>query len=97
MKLLTISLPDDLAAALDAESGRRNVSSASIVQDAIRREVRFWSSDDLAGLIGIFDSGGVGPFANDVDDYLAAHWAEDIANDRDPSPDVGESPGRRTA
>jgi hypothetical protein len=101
MKRLTISLPDDLAAALQQESERRNVPGSSIVREAVRREVGYWTSDDFAGIIGIADSGGIGPFAEDLDALLESSWVTHVEDDRDPRSTsdrdtVDDTAGQRT-
>jgi Arc/MetJ-type ribon-helix-helix transcriptional regulator len=80
MKRTTISLPDELAACVEREAARRRTSVSEVVRRALQdylglnrlREVPF---------AGIWDSGGVGPHAADLEDWLAEHWADDIARD----------------
>lgn len=77
MKRTTISLPDDLAAALEREARRRAVPASAIARDA------------LAGYLGLGDVadrrrlpfaalGGSGhrTTARDMEDLLAAEWNE---------------------
>ena len=54
MKTLTVRLPDDLAAQIEAESRARKVSKSDIVRDrlAAGRPQQTGSLDDIADLIG---------------------------------------------
>lgn len=82
MKRTTISLPDELAAALAREARRMRVPVSRIARDAIAgylglaagpaRELTF---------IGIADSGGPIVPAADLEVYLEGHWADDIEAD----------------
>jgi len=81
MKRTTVVLPDELAARLDQERRRRDVSAASIIREAVERYFR-GVQDDAFGFIGMVGSGGQGPDAADDEAYLAAHWADDIAADQ---------------
>jgi hypothetical protein len=82
MKRTTISLPDDLAAALVREAARRRVSVSQVAREAI---------EDRLGMTG--DGPRELPFANlvasglpgiaDHDEaYLREHWPDAIDRDR---------------
>jgi hypothetical protein len=81
MKRTTITLPDQLAALVDRERRRRDVSGATVIREAVE-QFFFGRRRDLS-FVGIVDSGGVGPHADQDEEFLAAHWADDIARDRD--------------
>ena len=57
MKTLTVRLPDDLAAQIEAESRARKVSKSDIVRDRLASATpqRTASVDDIADLIGAVD------------------------------------------
>ena len=59
MKRTTISLPDDVAAALEREASRRRVSISQVAREAIEARLG-WDegTSPLEAIIGIFDSGG---------------------------------------
>jgi Ribbon-helix-helix protein, copG family len=82
MKRTTISLPDELAAALVREAARRRVPVSQVAREAL--EARLGLADkgprDLP-FIGIAQSDPDGPHAADLEDYLAEHWADDIEAD----------------
>lgn len=83
MKRTTISLPDDLAAALEREAARRRVPVSQVAREAI--EARLGLSGDgprEVSFIGIANSGQPSTASEDIEDYLAEHWADDIAGDR---------------
>jgi hypothetical protein len=81
MKRTTVVLPDELAERLDLERRRRDVSTASIIREAVERYF-CEAQDDAFGFIGMVASGGTGLDASDDEAYLAAHWAGDIAADQ---------------
>jgi hypothetical protein len=68
MKRTTISLPDDLAAALEREASRRRVPVSQIAREAIAARLGWDRSDRDIPLIGLFDGGGVhGPLSEYID------------------------------
>ena len=88
MKRTTISLPDELAAALGREARRRRVPVSQVAREAI--EARLGLSDegprDLP-FIGIAESRDPEWTAATSEEYLAQFWADHIerdAFDRDP-------------
>jgi predicted transcriptional regulator len=92
MKRLTISLPDDLAEALHEESERRNVPESTIVEEALSRYVGpRTKNSDMSALIGFVNSGGVGPFARELDSFLEQSWLDHTENDRDPVDSAAEN------
>ncbi len=82
MKRTTISLPDDLAAALEREAARRRVPVSQFVREALEDHLGLSGEGehDLP-FIGIFD-GELGPTASeDLEKDLADNWADDIERD----------------
>lgn len=82
MKRTTISMPDDLAAALEREARRLRLPVSQIAREAI--EARLGLSDegprDLP-FIGIAESKDSKWFAADIDEFLAETWADEIERD----------------
>ena len=82
MKRTTISLPDDVAAALEREASRRRVPVSQVAREAI--EVRLGMAGDEPRALpfaGLFASGLPG-IADHDEDYLREHWPDAIARDR---------------
>lgn len=76
MRRTTISLPDDLAAALEREARRRRVPVSQVAREAI--EARLGLSDEAprdVPFIGIGSSGHAS-ISEDLDDLLAAEWTD---------------------
>jgi hypothetical protein len=76
MRRTTISLPDDLAAALEREARRRRVPVSQVAREAI--EARLGLSDEAprdVPFIGIGSSGHTS-ISEDLDDLLAAEWTD---------------------
>ncbi len=71
MKRTTVVLPDHLAALLDEERRRRDVSTAMIIREAVERYFCD-AQDDAFGFIGMVSSND-GLQAKDDEEYLAAH------------------------
>lgn len=89
MKRTTISLPDDLAAALRREADRRRVSVSLVAREAIEARLGWADGEQDVPLIGMFDSGQAhGSLASyvDSDDFKKeyADWIHADAFDRDP-------------
>ena len=88
MKRTTISLPDELSAALEREARRRRVPVSQVAREAI--EARLGLSEEGPRdipFIGIAESRDSAWSAADVDEFLATTWADDIERDafnRDP-------------
>ena len=75
MKTLTVRLPDDLAAQIEAESRARKVSKSDIVRDRLASATsqRTASVDDIADLIGAVD-GLPADLSTNVKKYLRAGY-----------------------
>lgn len=89
MKRTTISLPDDLAAALEREAGRRRVSVSQVAREAIEARLGWDQEERDIPFIGLFDSGqrhGSLSEYIDSDDFRKeyADWIERDAFGRDP-------------
>ena len=82
MKRTTISLPDDLAAALEREAARRRVSVSQVAREAIETRLGLEDGEGPRELpfAGLFADGGLD--AEHLDDYLAEHWPDAILGDR---------------
>ena len=82
MRRTTISLPDDLATALEREARRRRVPVSQVAREAI--EARLGLSDegprDLP-FIGIAESRDSEWSAATSEEYLARFWADAIERD----------------
>lgn len=90
MKRTTISLPDDLAAALGREAARRRTSVSHIAREAIEARLGWDEQEprDIA-FVGMFDTGGkFGSLSEYVDsDEFKKEYADWIYRDafnRDP-------------
>lgn len=86
MRRTTISLPDDVAAALEREAGRHRVSVSQVAREAIEARLG-WTVDRPRDLpfIGIAESqGDQTDHATHLDEYLDEHWVADIGRDADP-------------
>ncbi len=81
MKRTTISLPDELAAALEREARLRRVSVSQVAREAIEARLGLDEEEppDMPW-IGIGDSGLPG-IAEDDEEYLRQHWAGDLEAD----------------
>jgi Arc/MetJ-type ribon-helix-helix transcriptional regulator len=82
MRRTTISLPDDLAAAMEREAARRRVSVSQVAREAI--ETRLGRSGDGPRALPFSSVGrsGSATTARDIADILATDWARDIDRDR---------------
>jgi predicted transcriptional regulator len=82
MKRTTISMPDELAAALEREARRRRVPVSQVAREAI--EARLGLSDEgprELPFIGVAESQDSDWSAADVEEYLARFWADAIERD----------------
>ena len=82
MKRTTISLPDDLAAALEREAARRRVPVSQVAREAI--EDRLGMTGDGPRELPFANLGASGlPGIDDNDEsYLREHWPDAIDRDR---------------
>jgi hypothetical protein len=82
MKRTTISLPDDVAAALEREAARRRVPVSQVAREAIEARLG-WSDEGPRDLPFI----GVGrseytTTSEDIEEILDAEWADAVLGDR---------------
>jgi Arc/MetJ-type ribon-helix-helix transcriptional regulator len=78
MKRITISLPEDLVAALERESRRERASVSEIARKAIEERLgRSPGTEKHLPFIGIGSSDGKGPYARDMEDVLREEWTID--------------------
>ena len=85
MKRTTISLPNDLAAALEREAARRRVSVSQVAREALEARLG-WSGSvprDLPFAAVGASTDGV-TIAGDDEAYLRESWAREIEIDADP-------------
>lgn len=77
MKRTTISLPDDLAAALEREAARRRVPVSRIAREAIEARLG-WTADGPRDLpfIGLGRSGYTNT-SEDIEELLKVEWTPD--------------------
>jgi Arc/MetJ-type ribon-helix-helix transcriptional regulator len=73
MKTLTVRIPEQLAASIEAESRRRGISKSDVVRESLERAQGASANpsglDDIADLIGSVD-GLPSDLSERVDDYL---------------------------
>jgi metal-responsive CopG/Arc/MetJ family transcriptional regulator len=77
MKRTTISLPDDLAAALEREAARRRIPVSQVAREAI--EARLGRSTGERRRLPFASLGRSGQITTslDVEDILSAAWSDD--------------------
>ncbi|MGH2354577.1 MAG: ribbon-helix-helix protein, CopG family [Chloroflexota bacterium] len=83
MKRTTVLLPDDLAALLDLERRRRDVSTAEVIRDAL--EVYLKGKGEDAKPFSFIGAGrsGRGDVARNIEEILAREWGgDDLAGSR---------------
>jgi predicted transcriptional regulator len=76
MKRTTLSLPDELAAALQREAARRRVSVSRVAREAIEARLGRTGTPREIPFAALGRS-GYHNTARDVDEILAAEWASD--------------------
>jgi len=82
MKRVTVSLPDDLAALAESEARRRHTSISEVVGESLAEKLcPAAAKPRVIPWAGIATSTDM-VRAADIDEYLAKHWADDIARDR---------------
>jgi predicted transcriptional regulator len=75
MHRTTISLPDELAAALERESRRRSVPASAIAREALASYLGFGAASDRRTLpFAAVGRSGHTTTARDIDDLLAEEW-----------------------
>ena len=84
MKRITISVPDEVADEIAQTARQRKVSVSEAVREFVESALRAELDPDGRRVIswaGMVSQGGW-PGGADTDEYLAKHWANDIAKDQ---------------
>ena len=82
MKRTTISLPDDVAAALAREARRRRVPVSQVAREAIESKLQLDEGSPLDWpLVGLWESQDSEWSAADLEEFLEKHWVDDIERD----------------
>ena len=83
MKRITISLPEDVVAALERESRRERASVSEIARKAIEERLgRAQGTKKHLPFIGIGRSKGDGNIARDMEEIMAREWTVENMIDR---------------
>jgi predicted transcriptional regulator len=78
MRRTTISLPDELADALDREARRRSLPASAIARDALSDYLGFGREGERRDLpFAALGRSGHGTTARDMEDLLEREWAPD--------------------
>ncbi|MGE0057904.1 MAG: ribbon-helix-helix protein, CopG family [Dehalococcoidia bacterium] len=81
MQRRTISLPDDVDAALEREARRRRMPVSQVVREAVEAQLALGKTRKYRfSFIGIGQSEGDGTISEKIDELMAAEWTLD----RDP-------------
>ena len=83
MKRTTISLPDDLAVAVQREALRRRVSVSEITRRALAEGLGLADGRSRKLPFAALGRSGYRNTAQDMEEILAREWADDIDRDRD--------------
>ncbi len=84
MKRTTISLPDEVAAALEREARRRRVPVSQVAREAIESKLGLDAPRDLPFIGMVQGEGGPSDIAGHFDDWLAGQRILDLETDADP-------------
>ena len=82
MKRTTISLPDDLAAALEREAARRRVPISQVAREAIEDRLGMTGDGPRELPFASLGASGLPGIANSDEAYLSEHWPDAIDRDR---------------
>lgn len=77
MKRTTISLPDDLAAALDREARRRRIPVSQVAREALEVRLGVGQSERRQIPFAALGRSGHHTTARDAEEILAADWSDD--------------------
>jgi Arc/MetJ-type ribon-helix-helix transcriptional regulator len=77
MKRTTISLPDDLAAALEREAHRRRLSVSSVVREALTTQLGLATDEPRQLPFVALGRSGQRNTARDFEEILDAEWSSD--------------------
>jgi hypothetical protein len=81
MKRTTISLPDDLAAALEREAARQRVPVSQIAREAIEARLGIGEAGPRPLPFASLGASGLPGIAGREEEYLRDHWPPDIEGD----------------
>jgi len=82
MKRTTISLPDDLASAVEREARRRRVSVSEVARRALAEHLGMNGGERRPLPFAALGRSGQRNVARDAEEILAREWAEHIDRDR---------------
>ena len=77
MKRTTVSLPDDLAAALAREARRRNLSASEVTRDALAKHLGLAAGEPRDLPFAAVGRSGHGNTARDMEELLEREWDDD--------------------
>ena len=79
MRRTTISLPDDLADALEREARRRSLPTSAVARDALSHYLGFGRAGEKRDLpFAALGRSGHDTTARDMEDLLEQEWAPDV-------------------
>jgi Arc/MetJ-type ribon-helix-helix transcriptional regulator len=76
MRRTTVSLPDELAKAVEREARRRRLSVSQVTREALAAHLDFDEQPRQLPFVGL-GSSGHRTTARDLEDILAAEWTRD--------------------
>lgn len=77
MRRTTISLPDDIAEALDREAHRRSLPVSAVARDALAKHLGFGTAEDQRALpFAAIGRSGQRTTARDMEELIQQEWAE---------------------
>ena len=77
MKRTTISLPDELAVAVEREAGRRRTSVSQVTREALITHLGLGASTPRQLPFAALGASGTRTTARDIEQILADEWAHD--------------------
>jgi Arc/MetJ-type ribon-helix-helix transcriptional regulator len=77
MKRTTVSLPDDLAQALEREARRRSVSASEITRDALSKHLGLTAGEPRELPFAALGRSGHKTTGRDMEELLAQEWDDD--------------------
>jgi predicted transcriptional regulator len=77
MKRTTISLPDDLSAALEREARRRRIPVSQVAREALEVRLGIGQSERRPIPFAALGRSGHHTTARDVEEILTAEWSDD--------------------
>jgi hypothetical protein len=80
MKRTTLSLPDDLAQALEREARRRSTSASAIARDALAKHLHLVPGDARPVPFAALGHSGHTTTGRDMEQLLEREWNDDARN-----------------